>query len=308
MDNIYDDFYDEGNEETVIVEDKSLFSTTTSQKGYLVIIYGENLGKRFEITSDKLLIGRDLTSDIMINSTSVSRKHVLIYKGNGTDYLAKEAFWIRDLKSTNGTYIGEQAITEQELANGDVIKVGSTIFKFILGNDLETEYFEEIYKLTIIDGLTDIFNKRYFLENIEKEVSRCQRYSRPLSLIMFDIDFFKKINDNYGHLTGDYILKKLSKVVKDKIRREEIFARYGGEEFAIVMPESELKPAYILAEKLRKLIEETRFLFEGHVIPVTVSMGVSSLNKKVTTPFDLIAATDEKLYQAKGNGRNCVVS
>lgn len=188
------------------------------------------------------------------------------------------SFFIRDLGSTNGTYVGDQAIvTPIELNNGDSVKIGSTIFKFIIGSDLESAYFEEIYRLTIIDGLTEIFNKRYFLEQIEKEMSRAKRYRRPLSLIMFDIDFFKRINDTFGHLTGDFVLKKLAQVVKASIRREEIFSRYGGEEFTIIMPESTLDKSVEVAEKIRKTVERTLFSFEGHIIPVTISIGVAEM-------------------------------
>ncbi|MBN2695691.1 GGDEF domain-containing protein [bacterium] len=300
---------DDYEEKTQIVEEKSLIKNLKNTKAYLIEIYGENLGKKTEIETDRAIIGREARCNIVINSNSVSRKHAMIYKkyidmGN---HNSMHSFWIRDLGSTNGTYVGDQPINDIELMNGDTIKVGSTIFKFIIGSDVETAYFEEIYNMTIVDGLTEIHNKRYFLESLEKEISRAKRYERPLCLIMFDIDFFKKINDTYGHLTGDYVLKKMSQVIRDSIRREEIFARYGGEEFAIIMPETPKKSAVTLAEKVRQLIETTIFSFEGHVVPVTISLGVADLNKSISSALELIAFADKNLYKAKHSGRNCVI-
>ena len=102
------------------------------------------------------------------------------------------------------------------LRDGDLIKIGRTIFKFLTGGNIENAYHEEIYRLTTVDGLTQIFNKRYFLDTLEREIARAHRYRRPLSLVMFDIDHFKKVNDSFGHLAGDYVLKHLAQTVRDE--------------------------------------------------------------------------------------------
>src|SRR5262249_22340805 len=162
----------------------------------------------------------------------------------------------------NGTYINDDLIDEHVLRDRDLIKIGRTIFKFLTGGNIESAYHEEIYRLTTVDGLTQIYNKRYFMEALERELSRSQRYRRELSLIMFDIDHFKLINDTFGHLAGDYVLKYLASVVKTKIRREDIIARFGGEEFAIVLPEIDHAGALQFAEKIRKLVAATPFRFE----------------------------------------------
>jgi diguanylate cyclase (GGDEF)-like protein len=162
--------------------------------------------------------------------------------------------------------------------------------------------------MAIVDGLTQIYNKRYFLEFIDREMSRCQRYNRPLTLVMFDIDHFKKINDEFGHLAGDYVLKKLAGSIQSKnIRKEECFARYGGEEFAIVLPDTPKHNGAILAEKIRAMVQATRYEFEGNPIPVTISMGVSEMQKgDVVDAF--IQRADDKLYEGKQGGRNRVVA
>jgi two-component system, cell cycle response regulator len=296
-------------EETVVVDETSILKNLKSSSASLVEIYGDKLGQKFELDSDEVLIGRDVKSDIIIDSVSVSRKHAMIYKNyynpDNSEYFS--SFWVKDLGSTNGTYVRDKQITNEKLKNGDTVKIGSTIYKFILGSNIENAYFEEIYQMTIIDGLTNSYNKRYFLENLDKEISRSKRYGRPLSLIMFDIDFFKKINDSYGHLAGDFILKKLSTVVKTSIRMEEIFARYGGEEFVITLPESTKDASLKLAEKIRHLVEVTCFNFKERNINLTISIGVAAIDKKITSAMSLIAEADKNLYIAKNNGRNSVV-
>jgi len=162
--------------------------------------------------------------------------------------------------------------------------------------------------MTIVDGLTQIHNKRYLFEALEKELIRARRYERELSLIIFDIDFFKRINDQFGHLAGDYVLRELARVVQDRIRRDEVFARYGGEEFVIVLPETGLNGALALAENLRQRVGSHGFVFQAERIPVTISMGCAQLVKEDKAATDLIQRADEKLYEAKRGGRNRVMS
>ena len=192
------------------------------------------------------------------------------------------------------------------MRDGDFIKIGRTIFKFLTGGNIENAYHEEIYRLTTIDGLTQIFNKRYFLDTLEREVARSHRYRRALSLVMFDIDHFKKVNDGYGHLAGDYVLKHLAQTVRAKIRREDCFARYGGEEFAIVLPEIDNGNCLPFAEKIREIVEKTDFKFENARIPLTISMGIATVDPELGDAAAIIKRADERLYEAKASGRNRV--
>jgi two-component system, cell cycle response regulator len=286
---------------TVVTVISRIAEKPTAKEACLVVIYGMDLGKKFNLDAPAIIIGRSSKSDIQVDQESVSRNHAKIINTGKTIIL-------RDLGSTNGTYVNDELIDEYVLRDGDFIKIGRTIFKFLSGNNIENSYHEEIYRLTTIDGLTQIYNKRYFLETLEREISRAHRYRRELSLIMFDIDFFKKINDTYGHLAGDYVLKHLASVIKARIRREDIMARYGGEEFAIVLPEIDSFNAAQFAEKIRKLVEKTLFKFEETKIPVTISVGVTSIVAEMHDPTEFIKKADEKLYQAKSQGRNQVVS
>jgi len=265
-----------------------------------VQIYGKDIGKRYPLDRVQTQIGRSPDNAIIVDMDNVSRNHCKVFASAGGHF-------IEDMGSTNGTFVNDIELTERrKLNNADLVKVGGAIFKFLDGDNIEQLYYEEIYRMAIVDGLTQIYNKRYFLEFAEREIARCHRYERPLTLIMFDIDHFKKINDEYGHLAGDHVLKKMAELISDKnIRKEECFARYGGEEFAVLLPDTEADRGKVLAEKIRKAIEGTKFEFEDNVIPVTLSLGVAQLDAKHTVDT-LIGAADEKLYDAKRGGRNQV--
>jgi len=270
----------------------------------LVTIYSKDpahLGKRYVLEASPTLIGRGHDNHVVLDSDSVSRRHCHIERqGNGWTAV--------DDGSTNGTYVNDDQISgATRLHSGDRVKVGPTIFKYLSGSDVESLYHEEIYRITIIDGLTQAHNKRHLFEALEKEITRARRYGRDLSCIMFDIDFFKKINDTHGHLAGDYVLKELARVVRSRLRGEETFARYGGEEFCIIAPETPLEGARTLAEDIRKKVEEARFVFQGERIACTISCGVALLTAEDKDGMALIKHSDEQLYTAKRSGRNKVV-
>ncbi|MBN2360717.1 MAG: diguanylate cyclase [Deltaproteobacteria bacterium] len=265
----------------------------------LVQIYGKEMGKKFSLDKLQITIGRGPDNDIVCDMDNVSRAHAKVFNSS-------TGVFVEDLGSTNGTFVNDAEVKREKLRSGDLIKIGGTIFKFISGGNIEALYHEEIYKMTIVDGLTMIYNKRYFLEFIEREMARCSRYQRPLTLVMFDIDHFKRVNDDFGHLAGDYVLKRISSEVSRRIRKEECFARYGGEEFSIVLPDTPLERGKILAEKLRSLIESTTFEFEDNIIPVTISLGLAQMLDKHKETTDFIKTADERLYAAKEAGRNCI--
>lgn len=260
------------------------------------------LPRRYALERSPTRIGRDSDSEVVLKGDSVSRRHAQLE-------LRGERWWLMDLNSKNGTFVNDGQIPMQhQLANGDLIKVGSNILKYLSGVDAEARYHEEIYKLTILDVPTQAYNKRHLNELLGRELKRAKRHQRPLSLVMLDIDFFKRVNDEHGHLAGDYVLRELAKLVQTRVRREEVFARYGGEEFALLLPETTLDGAVSLAENLRARIEAHHFEFQGVHIPVTVSMGAAEVTTEDTVPTDLVARADEKLYQAKRSGRNRVCS
>ena len=160
--------------------------------------------------------------------------------------------------------------------------------------------------LSIIDGLTGAFNRRYLEDTLSKDFDKFERYNHIFSIIMIDIDHFKKINDTYGHQAGDEVLKFLVKKIKENIRKFDIVARYGGEEFCIVLYETNKDNAIILAERLRNLIQNSKVKFQDKIIKFTISLGVSTVNKTMKNYEELIRKADAALYRAKNSGRNRV--
>lgn len=158
----------------------------------------------------------------------------------------------------------------------------------------------------VTDGLTQLANHKHFSERLAVEVKRATRYNSSLSLMMIDIDFFKLINDKYGHLTGDKVLKDIAQIIKENVRESDIPARYGGDEFALILPETDIKQAYTVAEKLRKKVEEYIFTLEDveDAAKLTTSLGVAMLTPEMKQSTDLIEKADQAMYRAKKDGRN----
>jgi two-component system, cell cycle response regulator len=277
---------------------------STTGDACLVHIYptGQNMGNRYTLAGSALVLGRGEDCTIQIHDHSVSRRHARIEH-------CLDGYYVHDLESTNGTFVNDSPVTDALLHDGDYLRVGNCIFRFLAGGNVEAEYHEEIYRLTIIDGLTQIHNHRYLVDFLDRELARSARHQRPLAIILFDIDWFKAINDELGHLGGDFTLRELANCAKKTVRREDLFARYGGEEFALVLVESTKEGAVEVAERIRASIEKHPFKFEDKPFSLTVSLGVAFTEGDETlTAAGLLRQADEKLYQAKRAGRNRVVS
>lgn len=162
--------------------------------------------------------------------------------------------------------------------------------------------------MSVTDPLTGLYNRRHFENTIEREFLRAQRYKSDLSIALFDIDFFKKINDTYGHLCGDYILKELAYLTLENFRKTDMVFRYGGEEFVIILTETPMEKALIPLERLRKTIEDYPFFYDENNIKITISIGVESFNEKTLTPENILNNADKALYIAKNEGRNHIVT
>jgi two-component system cell cycle response regulator len=197
-------------------------------------------------------------------------------------------------------------VTDAKLSDGDYLRIGNCIYRFLEGGNIEAEYHEEIYRLTVQDGLTGLHNRRSLTEYLDRELSRAERHQRPLSLALFDIDRFKAINDGCGHLAGDTILRELAAILRPVVRKDEMLARYGGEEFVMVLPETPVECAVTACERLRQTVAAHPFTYDGKQIPVTVSIGVAVNGANADTPELLLKAADARLYEAKSLGRNRV--
>jgi two-component system, cell cycle response regulator len=277
--------------------------TVAGREACLIHIYptGPGMGTRYPLGDTPLVIGRGTDADIRINDNSVSRRHARLQPG-------ADGYYAIDLQSTNGTFVNDTPASMYKLKDGDYLRVGNCIYRFLAGGNVEAEYHEEIYRLTIIDALTQIYNQRYLMEFLEREVLRTSRHGRPLSILIFDIDRFKSINDEMGHLVGDYTLRELAACVRKMVRREDLFSRYGGEEFVVVLVETNHKQALEAAERIRALVEKHTFRFEQQSFNLTISVGVAECpTDGSATCIELIKKADENLYEAKRNGRNRVV-
>src|SRR5690606_7130003 len=181
---------------------------------------------------------------------------------------------INDLGSTNGTFVNDEAIQERLLVAGDFVRIGAHIMKFLSSNHIESQYHEAIYGMMVSDGLTGASNRRYFLEALEKELARSRRHRRPLALAMIDLDHFKRINDSFGHLVGDNVLREFAQRVRHLVREDEVFARYGGEEFAVLLDEATAERAAQFGERVRERVAESPFLIGEQALTITVSIGI----------------------------------
>jgi len=258
------------------------------------------LGRRHVLDRPITSIGRGRDNDIVLPSDCVSRRHVQL------EHRA-DALYVVDLDSTNGTFINDDSKLTQEhrLRRGDQLTVGDTIFKFLSGSDVEAQYHEIVFRMAITDGLTNLSNRKQLDNLLTEEIPRAHRHGRDLALLMLDIDHFKTINDTYGHLTGDSVLRGLSSILQKRLRPNDKLGRYGGEEFCAILPETSLQSAVKIAEELRVMVASHSFNAEGKEIRVTVSIGAACLLPDMEME-QLYKGADEKLYQAKRGGRNKV--
>ncbi len=273
----------------------------------LVVLMGPTgyVGKQFPLTNAECIIGRSVECQIFIDDKSVSRSHARINVA-GTDVV------IMDMGSSNKTIINGKMLadmTPYRLQNNDQIKTGNVIFKFLERGNLEAITNKELNEKAEKDALTGAYSKGALLEKGPEAMKRSEVLAEELSVLVFDLDFFKKINDNFGHAAGDYVLKTLAGIVGGKmVRAVDYFARYGGEEFVVLLQGTPLKTALEVAERIRTTIETTQFVFEGKTIPVTISLGVASRTVSETSWEVLFKRADEALYKSKQSGRNRVTA
>jgi two-component system cell cycle response regulator len=288
-----------------LVDVETVHPTAVYEAAVILIAHPENrrLGARYRITPGAPIeLGRSPHAAVSLPEVpSLSRNHARLRFDKGRVLL-------EDLGSRNGTFVNDRAVRgAAELRSGDRFQTGAVHFKFLHERDVEHAYYEAIYEMVARDGLTGIFNRRKFFEEGSREFARAQRYGRPLSVLLLDIDHFKSVNDQHGHLGGDAVLKQFAARLQPLVRTEELFARLGGEEFGVLCPETDAERAAVLAEKLGELCRGERFDCNGVPVAVTVSCGVAGVQPAMSRFEDLLRVADEALYQAKRQGRDRVV-
>ena len=274
-----------------------------SGQACLVVIHARlhsDLGRRYLLDKDAIAIGRGRDNDIVLSSDSVSRRHSRLER-------RADGIYVIDLASTNGTYVNDsnEPVKERRLERGDQLRIGATIFKYLSGSDIEVQYHEIIFQMTVTDGLTNLANRKQLDAVLQEEIARARRHERDLAVLMLDIDHFKGINDTYGHLVGDSVLRNLATILQRRLRPTDRLGRYGGEEFCAILPETSLLNAARIAEELRALVEAHSFVAEDTPVRVTVSIGAGALEAGMSVA-DMYRSADEMLYKAKRTGRNRV--
>ncbi len=296
---------------TVLITDIHQALSTTDEEAKkklacLVVVGGELNGTIFDLPEGIMTFGRNPDNTITLEFAGISRAHFQIQTKDINKLQA--VCTIQDLGSSNGTFINNQQVIDPRiLKKGDMIKVGTMAFKFIAKGDSERLAYDKLHEEANTDGLTKCFNKTYFNNASNLEVNKSKATGEPLSLIVFDLDHFKKLNDNFGHDAGDYVLKEIAQIIRlHGIRDRDVFARYGGEEFVILLPKTNLKQGFEIAERIRKIIENHDFRYENKKLPVTASIGVSDYRDGVDSGTELFKRADSAVYTSKNNGRNQV--
>jgi diguanylate cyclase (GGDEF)-like protein len=271
-------------------------------RAHLIVLSGDAVGRMFTLQDQECVVGRGKESHIRLTDDGISRAHAKVVRhADGT-------MEVIDLGSTNGTYLNGERVTSCQLKDGDRILIGPvTILKFSYQDGLEEKFQQQLYESATRDSLTGAHNRRYFFDTLDKDFSHAARHGSPLSLVLFDLDRFKRINDTMGHAAGDEALRQIAQAVTRAVRKDDLFCRIGGEEFAVLVRDTAERNACLFAERLRALVESLAIEFEGHEIRVTISLGVATLKPALhAEPRALVADADRYLYQAKNRGRNRV--
>jgi diguanylate cyclase (GGDEF)-like protein len=282
------------------LEARRLATPAGPSRATLTLVSGPNAGAIYPLLLDENVIGRTRDCSIRIEDPGISRRHARIVRRG------PESYWLEDLGSRNGTFVRGNRVTHQQLGEGDRLAIGPSVeFRFGFTDEAEEGLLRRLYESSVLDALTGAYNRKHFAERLAAELAYAKRHKAPLSMMLFDLDHFKRVNDSLGHLGGDHVLRTVAALVKRTLRAEDVFARYGGEEFAVIARGADVDQAWLFAERLRAMVEHAKIEFNGTPIPVTVSIGVASLACCQEPSADgLIAKADERLYAAKRGGRN----
>lgn len=281
--------------------ESELRNRTHQVAAYLVVLQGTNVGEMHKIDGPEIIIGRAVSAGVRLNDDGISRRHCRVLSVGGQVI-------IEDLGSANGTLVNGEMVQHHALHEGDKIRLGvTTTLKFTYQDKLDESFQQQMIDAALRDGLTRAYNKKFFQDRLETEFAYARRHKTTLSLVMFDVDFFKRVNDTYGHLAGDAVLVHLARITQATIRTEDVLARYGGEEFAVICRGIALLNAGILGERLRARVDQENFDYQGTRLAVTISVGVAALpESNAATGSELVRDADAALYEAKRSGRNRV--
>ncbi len=297
--------HDYSEERTAVLQVADLLAGVTEAQRdchVLVQVKGGSLGQVLGLTGADVVFGRVRGVDVFVPDPGVSRRHVRVY-------FESDRYWVEDLGSANGTFVQGERVTRKRLEDGDVMQIASGVaYRYSMTDADQVAVLTHLYDASVRDALTGAYNRDYFDTRLASELAYAKRHTAELSLIMLDIDHFKRVNDTWGHLAGDAVLVRMAGAVRGGLRLEDVFCRYGGEEFAVILRTTDLPGAALVADRIRTSVEALVTEHDGATIRVTLSAGCASLSECVgDAPDQLVALADRRLYGAKHGGRNRVV-
>lgn len=250
-----------------------------------------SVGKRFQLDRSLTRIGRGSDNHIILDDDSVSRCHALLEQ-RGARWL------VLDIGSSNGTYVnGMRVDREVFLSNHDRVIFGPTIFRFLSGTNVDSQYYEEMMRLSTRDGLTDTRNKRYFLEALDLEIGNCRRLQRELTIVLFQVDHLARINEEHGYLTEDFVFMEVAPLALARLAAGEVCARLEGGSFAFLLPDRSLSFAEALAAAFQHQVSRHNFLFQGRRIDVSIQISVTLLQESDADAAALLKRAEEQRNQ-----------
>ena len=289
-------------EDTAVSDVAQAIPVARTSDDCLVVVYQREggAGRCIKLDQLPLRLGRDPDNELVLADDGVSRRHARIERRS--DHVV-----LMDVGSTNGTLLNDTELSGiAELCTGDRIQVGSTIFKYLSAWDLEAALHEQIFSNATTDALTGLRSKRHLTDELGREFSRARRYNRKFSILMIDIDHFKRVNDEHGHQVGDVTLRAVASNLLSCLNSEDLAARYGGEEFVVLLLETKLVDALAIAERIRQAVADLVVSYREARLQVTVSIGCAEYDHMDENELRLFERADQRMYAAKQAGRNTV--
>jgi two-component system cell cycle response regulator len=298
---------DETEERTTVLDQSALLEGVTkpiAPKAHVLLrMDGSNVGQVYSLQSQQLTIGRLASNGLCVDQEGISRRHARLAFIDG-------AYHLEDLNSANGTFVGAERVKRHVLRHGDLIQLGPrVVYRYSITDSQEEQMLRQLYEASVRDSLTGAYNRDYLNERLKAEVAYARRHGTHLSLILLDLDYFKRINDEHGHPAGDAVLVATVASLSSALRTEDLFARYGGEEFAVMLRGIDLEGTARAGERMRETVEKTLIQLAHSSVSCTVSAGCASLACCETPSVEgLLGTADRRLYAAKHAGRNRVVA
>jgi diguanylate cyclase (GGDEF)-like protein len=270
----------------------------------LIVVQGAEIGRHYLLRESTIQLGRSADCDIRLLDDQASRSHAKIDRTWDPENGAR--YFISDTGSTNGTFVNTRPAQKTNLREGDKIQVGNTVLKYVVLDSIDAKFHSEIRDRITYDALTGLLTKESLYLALASEIRACLDYEVPLAVLMMDLDYFKQVNDTYGHPMGSHVLSQVGRLIRDNVRDLDVTARYGGEEFVTYLSGSDLSGAQVVAERVRRAIEGYEFRLGNQSSRITISIGIATLPEYGRNLDALVAAADRALYAAKARGRNQV--